>query len=79
MRKLQQSLGKLEEVRDLRSVFPSEASDFTGWLADDDNISILTEAVGIDIGVEEREATVGSFHADIVAFEKDTKKAIMMF
>ncbi|MBR5767518.1 MAG: DUF4268 domain-containing protein [Clostridia bacterium] len=78
MKKATQTLGRLEEVKNLRSVFPSEASDFTPWLADEENIELLGEAVGIDMIAEEREATVGSFHADIVAFEKDTEKRIII-
>ena len=48
-------LGKLERIRDLRKVWPHEASDFTPWLAQEDNISLLGDAIGIDISVDETE------------------------
>ena len=41
------SLSTLEEIKDLRSVWPHEALDFTPWLAD--NIDLLADAVGLDI------------------------------
>ena len=47
-------LGKLEQVTDLRSVWKHEAKDFTPWLAKEENLEILSEAVGIDIVVEEQ-------------------------
>ena len=46
------TLGKIKEIKDLREAWPNEALDFTPWLAK--NISILGEAVGIDISVQER-------------------------
>lgn len=48
-------LGKLEQVTDLRSIWKHEAKDFTPWLAKEENMEILSEAVGIDIVVEEQE------------------------
>ncbi len=33
------NLGKLDEIKDLRNVWPHEALDFTPWLADDENLS----------------------------------------
>ena len=39
-------LGTLEEIKDLRMVWPHEALDFTPWLADEDNIALLSDAVG---------------------------------
>lgn len=60
-------LGTLSEIEDLRSVWRDEAKDFTPWLADDENIGILSDALGLDLAVEERESSVGSFSADILA------------
>lgn len=34
-------LGKLEKVKDLRSVWPHEANDFTNWLAKEDSLTIV--------------------------------------
>lgn len=52
-------LSRLEEIKDLRTVWPHEALDFTPWLSQDDNISLLGNALGIDISVDETESTVG--------------------
>ena len=59
------SLTTLEEIKDLRSVWPHEALDFTPWLAD--NIDLLADAVGLDITVDETESSVGDFNVDIYA------------
>ncbi|MBQ7499087.1 MAG: DUF4268 domain-containing protein [Selenomonas sp.] len=72
------SLGTLCEVPDLRSVWPNEALDFTPWLVRDDNISLLSAAVDMDIVVEESESPVGDFKADIVASEAGTKRKIII-
>lgn len=56
-------LGKLEKIMDLRKVWSHEALDFTPWLAEDDNISLLGDAIGLDITVEETESSVGNFRA----------------
>lgn len=39
------NLGKLKEIKDLRKVWPHEALDFTPWLAEDDNLTLLEDAV----------------------------------
>ncbi len=69
-------LGTLEEIKELRTVWSHEALDFTPWLADEENISILSEAVGIDIAVDERESSVGDFNVDILASEIGTGRKI---
>ncbi len=59
------SLGRLERV-DLREAWSGEATDFTPWLALPDNITLLGEAIGIELEVEAQEANVGPFRADIL-------------
>ena len=72
------ALGVLEEVKDLRKVWPHEALDFTPWLAQDDNINILADAVGLEITVDETESAVGDFSVDIFAKETGTERKIII-
>ena len=58
-------LGRLEEIQDLRAVWPHEALDFTPWLSQEENMALLADAVGLDITVDETESSVGDFHVDI--------------
>jgi len=70
--------GKLQKISDLRKIWPHEASDFTPWLSKDDNIALLSDAIGIDISVDETESNVGSFNVDIFATETDTGNKIII-
>lgn len=72
------NLGILEEIKDLRTVWPHEALDFTPWLSKDDNINLLADAVGLDITVDETESSVGDFHVDIFASETGTDRKIII-
>lgn len=47
------NLGKLKEIKDLRKVWPHEALDFTPWLAEEDNLTLLADAVGLEITVDD--------------------------
>jgi hypothetical protein len=58
-------LGRLQSV-DLREYWESEPQDFTPWLAEEDNIALLGETLGVELEVQQTEAAVGSFSADIV-------------
>ena len=71
-------LNKLEEIRDLRTVWPHEAIDFTPWLSQEDNISLLADAVGLEITVDETESSVGDFSVDIFASEMGTDRKIII-
>ena len=61
--------GKLKKV-ELRDLWNGEASDFTPWLAQDENIEALSNDIGIELEVQEQEKNVGPFRADILC--KDT-------
>ena len=52
------NLGKLKEIKDLRKVWPHEALDFTPWLAEEDNLALLADAVGLEITIDETESSV---------------------
>ena len=62
-------LGRLARV-DLRYVWTTEATDFTPWLAREENLAVLGEALGIELEFEAQEKAVGPFRADILC--KDT-------
>jgi hypothetical protein len=58
-------IGKLKKV-DLRQLWKGEASDFTPWLAKEENIEFLSELIGIELEVITEEKSVGPFRADIL-------------
>ena len=60
------SLGQLTNV-DVRQQWPHEASDFTPWLADPENMSLLGKALGLELEAEGTEVAVGPYSADILA------------
>jgi hypothetical protein len=58
-------LSKLERVP-LREAWRHEASDFTPWLAQDDNLHALAEALGIsELELVASEHLVGDFKAGV--------------
>jgi hypothetical protein len=63
------SFGRLEKVA-LRQGWSHEATEFTPWLAHDENIKLLGDAIGLELEVETTEKNVGPFSADILC--KDT-------
>lgn len=61
------TLGRLESVP-LRQVWPLEAKDFTPWLAEAQNLSLLAETLEIgELQWEGSEVKVGNFNLDILA------------
>lgn len=71
------NLGRLQKV-DLRNIWKNEAFDFTNWLAQDENLSLLSDEIGIDIKLVKTEAGVGGFNVDILAVEENTDKKIII-
>lgn len=70
-------LSRLKKV-DLRKVWKHEAYDFTTWLAEEENIELLSDEIGIEIIPLETEASVGRFNVDILAEESNTGKNIII-
>ncbi len=71
-------LGKIERIDDLRNIWAHEARDFTKWLAQEDNLALLSDAIGINIALEERESSVGDFNVDLYATEVGTGRRIII-
>lgn len=64
-------LGKVERIN-VRTAWPNEAAHFTPWLASEQGMELLQEALGIEMEVEATEKFVGPFKADILAKRTDT-------
>jgi Domain of unknown function (DUF4268) len=58
-------LGRLTRVEP-REVWGSEAGHFTPWLAQDDNLRLLDDTIGLELELKAQEQTVGSFRADVL-------------
>ena len=58
-------LGRLERI-ELRQIWASEATEFTPWLAQPDNLAVLGETLNIELEFEAQEKSVGPFRADIL-------------
>jgi hypothetical protein len=71
------ALAKLKKV-ELRAAWRHEASDFTQWLAQEENLRLLSDEVGFDIKLIQTEAAVGKFNVDILAEEENTGKKIII-
>ena len=65
-----QGLGRLERVN-LREAWESEPQDFTPWLAQSENLAVLSETLGMELATEGTEQGVGPFRADILC--RDTQ------
>jgi len=70
-------LGKLQKV-DLRKAWKHEALDFTNWLAEEENLSLLSDEIGIGIKLLQTEAKVGNYNVDILAEDENTNKKIII-
>src|SRR5260221_10607446 len=71
------NLGKLKKV-DLREVWEHEATSFTKWLSQEDNLNHLGDELGIAIKLLKTEAKVGGFNVDILAEEEDSTRKIII-
>ena len=72
-----ETLGRLETMN-LRDVWTNEANDFTPWLAREENLSVLSETLGIDLELEAEEKAVGPFRADILCRDIGTNALVLI-
>lgn len=70
-------IGKLESV-DVRKLWAHEQYDFSAWLAKEENLSLLGEALGISFADVETEKFVGAYRCDIVAKDDNNKDEIVI-
>ncbi len=70
-------LGRLEKV-DLREVWADEAGDFTPWLAGEENIALLSDAIDMDLEVEGIGKRGGSLTGDIVCKVPGTEHRVLI-
>ena len=61
---------------DLREVWQNEARDFTPWLAE--HLSELGTALGLELELEEREASVGGYSLDILARDLGSGRPVVV-
>lgn len=71
------NLGKIKKV-ELRNAWKHEASDFTQWLAEEENLTLLSDEIGVAIKLIQTEATTGKFNVDILAEEENTGNKIVI-
>lgn len=63
------------DIVPIRQAFKHEALNFSVWL--EDNIDALSERIGLDLTVIEREKAVGSFTVDLFCEDKDGNTVIV--
>lgn len=73
---MKQDLGRIMEV-DLRGVWIKE-TEFSSWLARDENLALLGEELGLDLTLIKTEADVGDFNVDILAQEAGASTKVII-
>ena len=64
------NIGKLKEV-DIRSLWKHEQYDFSKWLAGEENIQELGDALNLSLTDVETEKFVGNYRCDILCKDED--------
>ena len=70
-------LSELKEV-ELREVWPTEDKHFTPWLAQEENLALLSETLGLELELEAQEISVGDFQADILCLNTEDDSRVLI-
>lgn len=73
---MKNNLAKLQKI-DLRNVWSVEP-DFTNWLAQQENLNLLGEEIGVEVKLIKTEANIGTFRVDILAEEASSGRKIII-
>jgi len=71
------NIGRLEKV-ELRKLWKHEEYDFSAWLAQPENLNVLSDEIGISLVDPRVEPGVGKFSADIIAEEESTGRKVLI-
>jgi len=52
-------------------------SDFTNWLAEDENLQLLSDEIGIEFSLLQTEANAGRYSVDILAEEENSGRTAL--
>lgn len=70
-------LGTLKQVN-LRDYWAHEALDFTHWLAEEENIQLLSDEIGVSLSIVGREESIGRYNVDLVAVDEETERKVII-
>jgi hypothetical protein len=70
-------LGRLIK-EDLRTCWGDEARDFTPWLAQEENLALLGDALNLDLELEGIEQGVGPYRADMVCRDTASESLVLV-
>lgn len=72
------NLSKITKIN-LRDCWQNEATDFTPWLATEENIALLADTLGMnELEIKAQEEHVGPFRADILCVDSGTGKLVLI-
>lgn len=74
---MDKQLGFLEEV-DVRKLWKHEQYDFSNWLAQEQNIDLLSDILGLTLRDIDKEVYVGSYRCDLVAKDETTGTKVII-
>ena len=72
-------MSKLDRLQpiELRDIWQDEAGDFTPWLAEEENLALLSETLGLELELEGQEVNIGKFRADILCKNEDGSRVLI--
>lgn len=74
---MDRELGELK-LLNVRYKWTNEASEFTPWLAEEENLSKLGSELGLELELENTEVSVGPYSADILAKDISNGKYVVI-